>query len=67
MLVCLPLNLFKDEMLKCGCNTPVIDGERAYIIKDINPEEKRIRVGDSALIFCGECVTKKFPEFKDIK
>lgn len=67
MIICLPLNLFKNEMLQCGCSRPVINGEVAYIVKDINPKEKRLRVGDSALIYCGDCLTKNYPEFKDVK
>jgi len=53
-------------MLQCRCSRPVINGEVAYIVKDINPKEK-MRVGDSALIYCGDCLTKNYPEFKDVK
>lgn len=65
--VCLPLNLFNNEMLQCGCGYKLDKDNRAYIIKVIDPDEKNIKIGDSALVFCGECVTKNFPEFKDIK
>lgn len=67
MKVCLPLNLFNCEMLECGCGREVTADNTAYIIKEVNPEIKTLRVGDSALIYCGDCLTKHFPEFKDVK
>jgi len=67
MKICLPLNLFKNESVICGCKTPIIDGETVYIVKDVVIGDNRIKKGDSSLAFCGTCLTEKFPEFKDIK
>lgn len=66
-IICMPVNLFKNEQLICGCNTPIINGETAYIVKTIDPDNKYLVFGDSGLVKCGTCLTKDFPEFKTIK
>lgn len=69
MNICIPLNLFKNESVICGCNTPIINGETVYVVKfiSIDPYNKELKFGDSGLAFCGTCFTKKFPEFKMVK
>lgn len=68
MKICLPLNLFNDEMLYCGCGTVIGADNIAYIVKSLpNIEDKRLVQGDSGLAYCGECLTKYHPEFKTVK
>ena len=67
MNICIPLNLYDNEIIQCGCGHKIAHDETAFIIKNVDPENKNLKQGDSGLVFCGTCFTEKFPEFKSIK